>query len=97
MTKTYTIKIDESNWILAENGINTKSGEPTEKNIGYYGSLEALVKAAHNKMILVHGLEAFEHAMESAKSIVEHAVRIITDEKERALATVKRNKSVVKA
>lgn len=87
--KTYTIKLDESNWQLVENS-TTKNGDPSEKIIGYYGSLESLVRAAHNKMFMIHGLEDIKGAMEDANSIVDRALKIITEPTELALARVSR-------
>lgn len=85
--KTYTIKLDESNWQLVELS-TTAAGKPSEKIIGYYGTLESLVRAAHNKMFMIHGLEDIKGAMEDANSIVERAVKIITEPTELALARV---------
>lgn len=93
-TKTYTIKLDEPNWQLVENS-TTKNGDPSEKIIGYYGTLENLVRAAHNKMLMIHGLEDIKGAMDDANSIVEKAVKIITEPTELALAKVDRSRKTV--
>ena len=87
--KTYTIKLDESNWQIVEQS-TTASGKPSEKIIGYYGTLENLVRAAHSKMLMIHGLEDIKGAMDDANSIVEKAVKIITEPTELALARVSR-------
>ena len=89
--KTYTIKLDESNWQIVEQS-TTASGKPSEKIIGYYGSLEALVKAAHNKMLMIHGLERVQEAMDAAEDIIVKAVEIIEKPAALALAKITRAK-----
>lgn len=90
MNKTYTIKTDDQNWVIVENSTNKTTGAPTEKNIGYYATLEQLVRAAHNKMLLVHGLDNIEQAMIAAEGLVNSAVAIITDHKAAAEAKITR-------
>ena len=73
----YKIKSDEHNFILVEIK-QIKSGKTAgqllETNIGCYGTLANLIRATHNKMLMVHGLDQVETAMKHAEYIVSEAV-----------------------
>lgn len=84
MATTYKIKSDTNQFVLVEKGVSA-AGQPKEQNIGYYGSLEGLVKAVHTKMILCHGLDRLVEAMAAANELVLQAVALINEPGAKAL------------
>lgn len=77
---TYSIENDTNQFKLVEHGVvqNGKhAGEATHITIGYYSTLEALVRAVHNKMILCHGIENVTTAIAAANELVLQAVALI--------------------
>lgn len=85
---TYTIDHDTNQFKLVEHGVvqNGKhAGEATHVTIGYYSTIEALVRAVHNKMILCHGLGELERAIAVANDLVVQAVALINEPGSKAL------------
>ena len=77
--KTYRIDSDARQYILVESRVvqNGKAaGTVHESNIGYYGTLESLIKAAKTKMILVHGLDDLQGAMKAFEDLCAQTVKI---------------------
>lgn len=97
MKKSYSIKADSNQYILVESYVQEggkADGQLKESNLGYYGTLEQLVQGAHNKMLLVHGLDQLEAAFEAADGLVAEAVAIITQPSKKAVEALKKAQEV---
>jgi hypothetical protein len=87
--KTYSIKADSSQFVLVESYVQEKgkdAGLPKDTNIGYYSTLEALVRAVHTKMLFAHGLDNLVEAFAAANKVVDQAVAITSAPQKEALA-----------